>query len=448
MRKFITCFGLTAFISVVTLVSVLAQNPRKVRSRPQEQKPGAEQPEPTPPEPSEHVETVKIDTNLVTIPVVATDAGSLFVTDLRQDEFAVFEDNVKQDIAFFATVSTPFQVILMLDTSASTEGKLRQIQDAALAFLDQLKPADRVKVISFDNEVRDLNEFTNDRQQLLTAIMKTHSGQGTKLYDALELALSTIRPIQGRKAIVLFTDGVDYHSDEATFDGTLRGLDEEGVIVYPIRYDTRAETERIARDASNDQLPTIGVIRAPAPGTTAPTFPSDDPSSVPTSGSRSRGILGLPSPDEIMRGRRRRDDPRDPVPDGRPLPPPDNRGQRVPSTFPDPNDPRNAPTGPTRAPRRSDDSISLMLDGLYTTADSYLEKLAAQSGGRLLRADTLKSLPDAFAKIAAELRIQYSLGYYPTNRTHDGQYRRVKVVISRKAVTVRARPGYRAPSGD
>ena len=89
-----------------------------------------------------------------------------------------------------------------------------------------------------------------------------------------------------------------------------------------------------------------------------------------------------------------------------------------------------------------------MLDQLYLTADSYLKELTDKSGGRLLRADTLSSLPDAFARIAAELRAQYSIGYYPTNSAHDGQYRRIKVSTTRKNVAVRARPGYRAPAGE
>ena len=97
-------------------------------------------------------------------------------------------------------------------------------------------------------------------------------------------------------------------------------------------------------------------------------------------------------------------------------------------------------------PGSRDDSIGVMLDALYVTADSYLEQLATKSGGRLYRADTLGSLPDAFARIAAELRTQYSLGYYPTNAAHDGQYRKVKVVISRKKIIARARPGYRSPA--
>ena len=176
------------------------------------------------------------------------------------------------EIAFFGKVAMPFHVVLMLDTSASTQDKLRLIQAAAFAFVQQLQPADRVKIISFDDEVRDLNEFTNNRETLRTAINGTRPGQGTKVYDAFDLALNTVRRIQGRKAIVIFTDGMDWHSDRATFDGTLRYLDEEGVIVYPIRYDTRATTEAIAREQSQQitpSLPTIDVVRAPS-GTTAP----------------------------------------------------------------------------------------------------------------------------------------------------------------------------------
>jgi VWFA-related protein len=85
-----------------------------------------------------------------------------------------------------------------------------------------------------------------------------------------------------------------------------------------------------------------------------------------------------------------------------------------------------------------------MLDTAYATADSYLKALADKTGGRLLRADTLGSLPDAFAKVAAELRTQYSLGYYPLNKERDERYRKIKVTTSRKDVLIRARPGYLA----
>lgn len=398
---------------------------------------------PKPDDSQQEIETLKIDTNLVTVPVVATDASGLYTADLRQEEFEVWEDGVKQEIAFFATVTRPFYVVLMLDTSASTKEKLGLIQKAAVSFVEQLQPADRLKIVSFDDEVRDLNEFTNDRIKLKEAIYKTRSGEGTKLYDAFSLALDSLRRISGRKAIVLFSDGVDWHSDLATFEGTCRGIDEEGTIVYPIRFNTRAETERLLRQQAEEQgpqLPTISVIRSTPPaGTTAPTFPSDDPGSVPTSGTRTKtGPLGLPLPGEIMRRRRGRDPNVDRYPSPDTLPP---EPGRVPDPTRQPAPPIGRPTG------RSDDSIAAMLDQLYLTADSYLTELARKSGGRLLQADTLGSLPDAFAKIAAELRTQYTLGYYPSNKVRDGQYRKIKIGTKRKNLVIRARPGYLAPNG-
>jgi VWFA-related protein len=87
------------------------------------------------------------------------------------------------------------------------------------------------------------------------------------------------------------------------------------------------------------------------------------------------------------------------------------------------------------------------MDRLYLVADRYLKDLADKSGGTLLRVDDLSTLPDAFSKVAAELQTQYVIGYYPTNKTHDGEYRNIDVTVSHPQVVVRARPGYRAPSG-
>lgn len=477
LRICLICSLLLAAATAVAPQSSSRRAPRKVTERPvpaqptpQPTPPGPEPPAEPPPDPSpstvddqQDAETLKIDTSLVTVPVVATTAQGNYVPDLRQEEFNITEDGAQQEVAFFATVSAPFHVVLMLDTSASTQEKLKSIQQAGASFVEQLQPADRVKVISFDNELRELSDFTNDRAALTNAIYRTVSGKGTRLYDAFEMALNSISTIKGRKAIVLFSDGVDFHSDQATFDSTIHWLDEQDVIIYPIRFETRAQTERIAREAMEDtspQLPTIDVIRTPPSGTTAPTFPGDDSSPIPTSGQRRTGPLGLPTADEIMRGRRQRDQDRDangiPIPNGRPT----NGPSTGPTGQPDVHsgggrsDPRNSIPGDDRGSTfpsrrgRSGDSIDVMLDQLYSTADSFLGQLAEKSGGRMLRADTLESLPDAFAKIAAELRTQYSVGYYPTNKARNGEYRKIKVKSTRKNVVLRARPGYRAPSSD
>ncbi|MFN0085621.1 MAG: VWA domain-containing protein [Blastocatellia bacterium] len=424
--------------------------------------------------PEKTEDSIRIDVDLVNVPLVASDRGDVYVYDLRQEEIAIFEDGVRQEIVFFGTVREPFHVVLMLDTSGSTREKLGRIQDAAKAFVNQLQTADRVKIISFDDNVRDWGEFSGDRAQLRGTIDFISPGQGTKLYDAVKLALNSLQRIKGRKAIVLFTDGVDYHSDSTKYDDNVRQVEEAGVLVYPIRYDTRIDTEALIRDqqqqSETSDLGTIlgggrgGTRRGPV-DTTPTTLPGGR-SPIP-GGGRGPDIGRLPIPPIIIGGGgggrypdgspRNPNDPRNRYPDDRS----DNRypgGGRYPDDrYPDdrdsrdrrdPRDPRTPGAPSDRYPdsrSRGEDNIKVMLDGLYSLADSYLQEMALKSGGKLHRADTLRSLPDAFANIAAELRNQYSLGYYPANEKRDGAYRRIQVKLSRPGVVVRARPGYRSP---
>ncbi len=184
-------------------------------------------------------EVVRVNASLVTVPVSVLDRDGRFISGLRQEDFRILEDGVEQRIAYFATVEQPFTVALVIDTSGSTRFKLEDIQDAAIAFLDQLRPADRVIVVSFDEQVRVLSEATNDRNQLREAIRRTHTGGGTRLYDAVDLVINDqLRRIQGRKAIVLFTDGVDSSSRQASFESTLEEAVELDAMIYPIQYDT------------------------------------------------------------------------------------------------------------------------------------------------------------------------------------------------------------------
>jgi hypothetical protein len=375
---------------------------------------------------TQDTESVKVETNLVTVPIIVSDHNDIYIPDMRQDEFTIEEDGVRQELAFFANVTQPFHVVLMLDTSGSTHEKLGQIQRAASAFVDELQAADRVKLISFDDRVRDYGQFTNDRAALRSAINSMRPGNGTKLYDAMEIAIQALKRIEGRKAIVIFTDGVDWYSDHASIDKNRRALEEAGIIVYPIRYDTREETERIAREQQRrGQRIDLGTILGGGGGSQSPTTPPANPgSTIPlppgTGGGGSPTIGGIPIPPIVIQPR---DDP--------------NRRN---DPYPGPN---NDPTRPNSS--GADAQIKAMLDMAYATADGYLRDLAAITGGKLYRADTLGSLPLAFANIAAELRTQYSLGYYPTNAARDGKFRKVKIRTTRAGIVVRARPGYRAP---
>src|SRR5215212_5500705 len=171
LRRPLSIFLLVA----ITLTTAFAQ------SKPTGQKPNPPKPPvETPPAEPQDIETLKTDTDLVTVPVVSTDNGGLYIADLRQAEFTITEDGVAQQIAFFGKVAAPFHVVLMLDTSSSTQDKLRQIQQAAFTFVQQLQPADRVKVISFDDKVNDRNEFTSDRDTLQAAINGTRQGRARR----------------------------------------------------------------------------------------------------------------------------------------------------------------------------------------------------------------------------------------------------------------------------
>ena len=439
---------------------------QKPSAPPTAKQPAAKQPAAKPNEPVDDVpkdaETIKFDTDLVTVPVIVSDHNDIYVPDLVQAEFIIYEDGIKQEIAFFATVKEPFNVVLMLDTSGSTKEKLGQIQRAAKEFVSQLQPKDRIKIVSFDDAYNDLSEFTNDRAALREAIDRTKPGKGTKLYDAVQYALNALARVPGRRAIVLFTDGVDSYSDNTHADQNVAQLEESGVIVYPIRYNTRVETEAMlreqqARGTMDDRYPNPTGGNRPPTGTTPPTTPGGD-NPVPSRPPGSKDPYGLPIPPiNLPYPRNRYPDGRNRYPDDRGRYPddrgryPDERNRYPDSRYPDSRNPNDrlpdagSPYPPSSRRRNPDDALSVMLDGMYRTAALYLNDLASASGGKVYFAEDLQRLPDAFAQIANELRNQYSLGYYPTNQVRDGRYRKLQVKVSRKNVVVRARPGYRAP---
>lgn len=188
---------------------------------------------------------LKIDTTLVTIPVTVLDREGRFVPSLTRCDFHIFEDEVKQEIATFNNVESPFHVVLLIDTSNSTAFKIDQIQSAAVAFVRQLRRDDKVMVVSFDSDIHVQSEFTSDQDLLRQAIYQTRNGGSTKLYDAVDWVINQrLAKVEGRKAIVLFTDGVDTSSRRATARSNISLVEESDVLVYPIQYDTEGQMNR------------------------------------------------------------------------------------------------------------------------------------------------------------------------------------------------------------
>lgn len=184
-------------------------------------------------------DVVSVNTTLVTVPLSVMDRDGKYIPNLRKEDFRLYEEGVEQPIAYFSSVEKPFTVALMIDTSGSTHFKIEEMQDAAIAFVNQLRADDRVMVISFDDSIKVLAEPTSDRYAVRNAIRRTRTGGGTRLYDAVEIVMKQhLRRVNGRKAVVLFTDGVDTTSKRATYESTVRDAEELDALVYPVQFDT------------------------------------------------------------------------------------------------------------------------------------------------------------------------------------------------------------------
>jgi len=330
------------FIGVVVAALVFPTSARQERS----QKPIPQDEEP-----------IKLHTTLVQVPVVVSERGGRYVSDLTRDDFTIFEDGVKQNIELFGSVEEPFSVALLLDSSGSTESALDQIKSAATAFLSNLRPHDRVMVVSFNDSVEVLCELTNDTNRLNAAVRSIKAGAYTQVYEAVYTAVwERLHDLPGRKAVIVFTDGIDTASSEISEEDTLDAvIESEDIIVYPIRYSTREDVERKME------------LRVRA----------------------SMSSNGTPGVEAKLEQSRRE------------------------------------------------------IDRAYRAADEYLQQLADMSGGIVERADRLGDLKAALGRIAEELRHQYLIGYYPTNKQKEDRSRKIAVRVSRPGVMVRARPAYR-----
>src|ERR1043166_8032641 len=135
-------------------------------------------------------EVLTTETSLVQLNVGVVDRQGQAVTTLSQNDFVVYEDNVRRPIVAFEPTQSPFSLVMLLDMSGSTVTFRQQIQQAALRFLDALGPDDRVAVIAFNGKgVHELIGFTSDRRKTAYAISLATGSGDTQLYDALKEAL-------------------------------------------------------------------------------------------------------------------------------------------------------------------------------------------------------------------------------------------------------------------
>jgi VWFA-related protein len=338
-------------------------------------------------------EVIKVETQLIDVPVVVMDKMGKPLLNLKQNNFAVYEDGRKQDLSDFSATTAPFEVALLLDTSGSTRGDLQLIQNAAQQFIALLRPGDHVSIMAFDTERTDkrafpapeiLSPLTDDRKALKEALDVVKTSNGTPYYDSLlEVADKIFRnkpseEFRGRRALVALTDGVDSTSS-ADFAAAKEKLQAAGIVIYFIQVDTRSFFEEnllgncdIATRFSQAQI------------------------------------------------------------------------RRYYATF-----------GTKASIEKAANFCQLgdfeRLDiskKLYEMADAEMHELAKTSGGNVFPVGDLNEARNAFKSVASEIGTKYSLGYYSSNEKHDGTFRKITVELHGlpPGSQIRAREGYTAPA--
>ena len=208
---------------------------------------------------AEPIETIRVESDLVDLRVSVVSLNPQNpLLELRQQDFLVLEDGTPQDIAFFAAADAPFDLILLLDLSGSTNDKLKLIRKSAKRFVDATRPIDRVSIVAFTDVAKVVCTLTQDRRLLRDSIDHIEKPQGgTKFWDSLRYVLAILGRSGNstrRSAVVVMTDGVDNAlpdvfgpGSETGFDELLRLVRESESIVFPIYLDTEAEVYKRTR---------------------------------------------------------------------------------------------------------------------------------------------------------------------------------------------------------
>lgn len=341
--------------------------------------------------PPDKDEVLRVETQLVDVPVVITDKSGRPILNLKQNNFVLYEDGKKQEIEDFSTAAAPFEVALLLDTSGSTRSDLQLIQRAADSFISLLRPGDRVAIISYKTTSTDgksaaatdiVGGLTQDRASLKAALDGVKTSNGTPYYDSLLEVVNKIfksspsDEYRGRRALVALTDGVDSTSS-ADFSEAKEKLEQAGIITFFIQMNTRPFfEENLLGDCQGAMRFSTAQIR------------------------------------------------------------------RYYKSF-----------SPKTNVERTDDFCRLgdferlaISKTLYEIADSEMISLAKTSGGRVFPVADLGEARSAFKNVADEIGTKYSLGYYSTNEKRDGTYRKIKIELKGVAAgtQIRAREGYTA----
>lgn len=202
--------GLAAVLCSLLVAGHARAQESKPPSEPGTQKPDTQKP---------GTQIFRAGVDIVSLNVTVVDAQNHYVTDLDESEFSVFEDGAKQDLVFFNRSNLPIALSLLIDTSASMEQRMQTAQDAAIGFVQKLRPQDIAQVVDFDSRVEIAQDFTSDKAALERAIRATAAGGSTSLHNAIYISLKELAKVRAkspedvrRQAIIVLSDGEDTSS--------------------------------------------------------------------------------------------------------------------------------------------------------------------------------------------------------------------------------------------
>lgn len=199
---------------------------------------------------TEKDEIIKVETSLVSLPVYVYDPANNRMDVLAQKDFEVYEDGARQDITFFSAADAPFDLVLLIDLSGSTTGKVGLIIDATNRFIEAKRPGDKLAIVAFADKPTVITPLTDDREKLLTSVKTMAERGNSRVWDALKFTLDNmfeVKTPQRRRAVVFLTDGVDNalygdnRGSKITFADLFETVKESETSIFPIYLDTEAD---------------------------------------------------------------------------------------------------------------------------------------------------------------------------------------------------------------
>ena len=170
---------------------------------------------------------------MVPIYATVTDTQGALVPNLTREDFEILDNNVRQELVVFENQTQPITAIVMIDSSGSMTNSLKLVYAGAEQFLIRLLPQDKAQVGAFNDKVEFSGSFTSDRDELVAALRDLDFGNPTRLYDAIDQSLDRLAAVEGRRVIVVLTDGDDNSSKVGQGDVLGRALADE-VMIYGI----------------------------------------------------------------------------------------------------------------------------------------------------------------------------------------------------------------------